>query len=166
MTGVEKLLVKMSVSCIAMFHKLAWRSCVSSVLRCVWLLPYPERKMDVKETEVLAIYQPLPVTVYSVANCRPQLGNTVEKPPPPEKKAERAIMRPDKLVSSYIMWNMYLAAFSTMSSSLSTLLFQISQEISKKYKNRPVNIMGEINNINRLFISCLLSCRLWSLNLS
>ena len=158
----------MSVSCIAMFHKLAWRSCVSSVLRCVWLLPYPERKMEVKETEVLAIYQPLPVTVYSVANCRLQLGNTVENAPPtpPDKKAERAIMRPDKLVSSYIMQNMYHAAFSTMSSSLSTLLFQISQEISKKYKNRPVNIMGEINTINRLFISCLLSCRLWCLNLS
>ena len=64
--------------------------------------------MEVKETEVLAIYQPLPVTVYSVANCRPQLGNTEENapppsPPPPDKKAERAIMRPDKLVSSYIM---------------------------------------------------------------
>ena len=63
--------------------------------------------MEVKETEVLEIYQPLPVTVYSVANCRPRFGNTVKKcptpPPPPDKKAERAIMRPDKLVSSYIM---------------------------------------------------------------
>ena len=55
--------------------------------------------MEVKETEVLEIYQPLPVTVYSVANCRPQFGNTVKKcPTPPDKKAERAIMRPDKLV--------------------------------------------------------------------
>lgn len=30
---------------------------------------------------------------------------------------------------------------------LSILLLQIAQEISKKYKNRPVNIMGEINTV-------------------
>ena len=54
---------------------------------------------------------------------------------------------------------MYLAAFSTTSLSLSIFHFQISQEISKKYKNRSVNIMSEINTIkNRLFISCLLCC--------
>ena len=47
----------------------------------------------------------------------------------------------------YIYIIYYLAALSTMSSSLSIFLFQISQEISKKYKNRPVNIMGEINTI-------------------
>lgn len=29
----------------------------------------------------------------------------------------------------------------------SILLLQIAQEISKKYKNRPVNIMGEINTV-------------------
>lgn len=27
------------------------------------------------------------------------------------------------------------------------LVLQIAQEISKKYKNRPVNIMGEINTV-------------------
>ena len=57
---------------------------------------------------------------------------------------------------------MYLAAFSTTSLSLSIFHSQISQEISKKYKNRSVNIMSEINTIkNRLFISCLLCCRFW-----
>ena len=62
----------MCVSSIDMFHKFAWRSCVSPVLRCVWLLPHSESGKEVKETEVLVIYQPLPVTVYSVANCRYQ----------------------------------------------------------------------------------------------
>ena len=75
MTGVKKLLVTMRVSSIAMSHTFAWRSCVSPVLRFVWLLPFSERGMEVKETEVLAIYQPLPVTVYSVSNCRPHLSH-------------------------------------------------------------------------------------------
>jgi len=34
-----------------------------------------------------------------------------------------------------------------LSSPSPFFLFQIAQEISKKYKNRPVNIMGEINTV-------------------
>ena len=30
---------------------------------------------------------------------------------------------------------------------LTISVFQVEQEISQKYKNRPVNIMGEINTI-------------------
>jgi len=38
-------------------------------------------------------------------------------------------------------------ALFALPSLLSILLLQIAQEISKKYKNRPVNIMGEINTV-------------------